>query len=89
MERLKKFFPISFSYTENGTALAIGIVLYLIIGFLFSILIAVSGVLASVIPVVGNLVAIILSVISGIVEAYVVGGIVIQVLVYCKVIKKK
>lgn len=88
MDKLKKFFPISFKYTADGTALAIGIILYVILGIVFGAVIALSGFLTSWIPVVGDVIGILLNAVSMLAEAYVVGGIVIQVLVFCKVIKE-
>ena len=88
METLKKIFPISFKYTENGSALAIGIIIYVIAGLIFGAIIGISGLLTGWIPVAGDIIGTLLRIISGLAEAYVVGGIVIQILVFCKVIKE-
>ena len=79
MDLLKKIFPISFKYVKDVTSLIVGIILYLIVG-------AVGGLviwLASFIPFVGWLVG----ALGGILDLYVVIGIVVQVLVFLKVIK--
>lgn len=88
METLKKFFPISFKYTKDGASLAIGIILYVIIGIIVAALIKLATLLAIWIPFVGLIVAWVLGVASSLIGVYVIAGIVIQILVFCKVIKE-
>ena len=79
MDLLKKIFPLSFKYAKDVTALIVGIIIYLVVG-------AVGGLviwLASGIPFVGWLVG----ALGGILDIYVVVGIVLQVLVFFKVVK--
>ncbi len=87
MESLKKFFPMSWEYTKDVPNLIKGIILYVVVGLLASALIALSGLITGWIPVVGAIVGIVLRLAGALVDVYVVAGIVIQVLVYTKVIK--
>ena len=87
METLKKFFPMSWKYTKDVPNLIKGILIYIVIGLLAGAAIAISGLITGWIPVVGALVGIILKLIGALVDVYVLAGIVIQVLVYTKVIK--
>ena len=87
METLKKFFPMSWKYTKDVPNLIKGILIYIVIGLLAGAAIALSGLITGWIPVVGALVGIILKLAGALVDVYVLAGIVIQVLVYTKVIK--
>ena len=87
MESLKKFFPMSWKYTKDVSNLIKGIILYVVVGLLAGALIALSGLITGWIPVVGAIVGIVLKLAGALVDVYVVAGIVIQVLVYTKVIK--
>ena len=87
METLKRFFPMSWKYTKDVPNLIKGILIYIVIGLLAGAVIAISGLITGWIPVVGALVGIILKLIGALVDVYVLAGIVIQVLVYTKVIK--
>ena len=87
METLKKFFPLSWKYTKDVANLIIGIIIYLVVGLLAGAVIALSGLIVGWIPVVGSLVGIVLGLAGSLVDIYVLAGIVIQILVYTKVIK--
>ena len=87
METLKKLFPLSWKYTKDVPNLIKGILIYIVIGLLAGAIIALSSLITGWIPVVGALVGIILKLIGALVDVYVLAGIVIQVLVYTKVIK--
>ena len=79
MDLLKKIFPLSFRYAKDIANLIVGIIVYLVVG-------AVGGLviwLATGIPFVGWLVG----TLGGILDLYVVVGIVLQVLVFLKVLK--
>ena len=79
METLKKFFPLSFKYADTVANLIIGILIYIVAGFIGGVLLGIVG----IIPVVGILVGII----GGLVNIYVVAGIIIEILVFAKVLK--
>lgn len=87
MEALKKLFPLSFKRTDSVANLVIGILLYLVVGVIAGALIWLSTFLTVWIPVVGLIIAWILRVVSSLVGIYVLAGIVIQILVFAKVIK--
>lgn len=88
METLKKLFPLSFKRTDTVGNLIVGILIYLVVGILAGVLIAVSGLVTGWIPMVGAIVGIALKLIGGLVDVYVLAGIIIQVLVFAKVIKE-
>ncbi len=79
MDTLKKLFPISFKYTDSIANLIIGILIYVVGGAVAG---AVVGFLSSI-PVLGFVFGIVGSVLG----IYVTAGIVIQVLVYAKILK--
>lgn len=79
METLKKFFPFSFGEKKDVAALVINIVIYVVVGFVAGLLIA----LLSHIPVLGW----IISFLGGAIDLYVTAGIVFSVLHYVKVLK--
>ena len=87
METLKKIFPLSFKRTDTAGNLIVGILLYLVVGIVAGVVIAVAGLLTGI-PVLGALLAIVLRLIGGLVDLYVLAGIVIQILVFAKVIKE-
>lgn len=79
MDMLKKLFPLSFKYTDSVANLIIGILIYLVAGFIAGALIAILA----KIPLIG----LIFGIAGGLVDLYCFAGIVIQVLVYIKVLK--
>ncbi len=82
METLKKFFPFSFG-AKDVAALVIKIIIYVVA----DVIIGVAAGLLGMIPVAGAILGPILWVITSLVGVYVVGGIVIAILDYCKVLK--
>ncbi len=87
MQTLKNLFPLSWKYTKDVASLVIGILIYLVVGLIAGAVIALSGLLVGWIPLLGALLVVVLSLVGGIVDLYVLAGIVIQVLVFTKVIK--
>ena len=76
---LKKIFPLSFKYIKDVPNLIIGIVLYLVAGIVGGVLLGIAG----LIPVVG----IVVRIFGGLLDLYVLVGIIILLLVYFKIIK--
>lgn len=87
METLKKFFPLSFRRTDSVGNLIVGILIYLVLGVAVGAVITLSTLLVGWIPVVGALIGWALGVVSSLAGIYVLAGIVIQILVFAKVIK--
>lgn len=87
MDTLKKFFPLSWKYSKDVANVIVGILVHLIIGIVAGALIWLSTLIVGWIPVLGALVGWALGVVSAIVDLYVVAGIVIELLVFFKVIK--
>ena len=79
MDTLKKLFPFSFKKKGTLTDLIINIVIHVVVGFLAGTLIA----LFAKLPIIG----IIIGLFGGIVDLYVVAGIVLSVLDYAKILK--
>ena len=79
MDALKKLFPLSFKYTKDVPNLIIGILLYLVVGIVGGLVIG----LTLLIPIV-NLIC---GLVGALLDLYVLAGIVIQILVFAKVIK--
>ena len=88
MELLKKFFPISFKYKNDGKDLAIGIIIYVVAAILAGVLIWLATAITGWIPGVGDIIGWLLGIVSSIVGLYALAGIVIEVLVFAKVIKE-
>ena len=91
MEFLKKFFPLSFKYRNSGKELATGIIIQavvgVVVGFVAGLIMGIIGALPAVPQVVVVLTNTLLGAISSIVGLYTTAGIVIEVLVFLKVIK--
>lgn len=79
MDTLKKFFPLSFKFAKDVANLIIGIIIYLVIGAVAPAILGILGFL----PVIGW----ILGIVSSLVGIYCLAGIVIQILVFAKVLK--
>ena len=88
MQALKKLFPLSFKYTKDVANLVIGILIQVVAIVVVGLLIKLATLLTGWIPVVGLLIAWILGVISSLLGLYLLASIVIQVLVFCNVIKE-
>ena len=87
METLKKFFPLSFKFTKNVSDLVIGIIIQIIAVVILGALIWLATAITGWIPVVGKLIGWVLGIVSSLAGIYCLSGIVIQILVYTKVIK--
>lgn len=87
METLKKLFPLSFKRLDSVANLIIGILLYLVVGIIAGALIALATLIVGWIPVIGTIIGWVLGLIGSLIGLYVLAGIVIQILAYCKVIK--
>ena len=79
MELLKKIFPLSWKYTQDVANLIIGILIYIVGGAIAGAIIGILGAL----PVIGF----IFGLVGGLVGLYAFVGIVLQILVFAKVIK--
>ncbi len=86
METLKKLFPLSWKYTKDAGNLIIGILIYLVVGILAGVAIAVAALLTGL-SIAGFLFALVLRIVGALVDIYIIAGIVIQILVFAKVIK--
>ena len=87
MDTLKKLFPLSFKYDDSVAHLIVGIIIYVLVGALAGLLIGLAHVLLGWIPLVGAIVALVARVLGALLEVYVVGGIVVQVLSFLKILK--
>jgi len=87
MDILKKFFPLSFKRTDSVANLIIGIIIYLLAGIVASAIIVLATMITGWVPVVGALIAWVLGVVGSLVGLYVLVGIVLQILVFAKVLK--
>ncbi len=87
MDTLKKLFPLSFKYVKDVANLIIGILIYLVIGIVAGFVIALATMIVGWIPILGALVGWALGIIASLMELYILAGIVIQILVFLKVIK--
>ena len=88
METLKKFFPLSFKRVDTAANLVVGILIYVVAAIVAGVVLGLAGLLGGWIPVVGAILGWALGVIGTVVEVYVVAGLVIQILVFTKVIKE-
>lgn len=79
MDTLQKLFPLSFKYADTVANLVIGILIYVVGGAIAGTLIG----FLSAIPIIG----LIFSLLGSLVGIYCLAGIVIQVLVFTKVLK--
>ena len=87
METLKKFFPLSFKRTDTVANLIVGILIYLVVGIVAGALIWLATAIVGWIPVIGTIIGWALGIVSSLIGLYVLAGIIIQILVFCKVIK--
>ena len=91
MDNLKKLFPLSFRGDESVKDLVIGILIHLVVGIVAALLIWVGGFVAellSFLPIVGALLGWVLRIVGIVVDLYIIAGIVLEILVYCKVINE-
>ena len=86
MDMLKKLFPRAFAATEQSK-LVTALIVYIVIGLVGAFVGFLVGTLLGWIPLVGFLVGLILKIAGTIVDVYAIGGVVLTLLVYFKVIK--
>ena len=87
MDILKKIFPLSWKFTKDVANFIIGIVLHLLLSVIFGLVAGLATLIVGWIPVVGAVLIWALSVIGSVIGIYALVGLVILILVYCKVIK--
>lgn len=87
MDTLKKFFPLSFKRAGSVADLVIGIIIYAVASILSGGVIAIATLLTSWLPLVGGITGTLLGIIGSLAGLYCTAGIVIEILVFCKVIK--
>ncbi len=87
MEQLKKWFPLSFKRNDSVGNFIVALLIYLAIGLVAGLLIGFAGMITGWIPVVGTIIGWVLRAVGILVDAYVLVGIVLQILAFCKVIK--
>lgn len=87
MDTLKKLFPLSFKRTGSAGDLIVGILIYLVIGIIAGAVIWLAGLITGWIPVVGAIVGWVLRIAGGLIDLWVLVGIIVQILVFAKVIK--
>lgn len=80
---MKKFFP--WSYSKAG--LLIGLLYYVLVALVASLLIGFAGAITGWIPVAGGIVAWALRIVGIIVDVWVVIGIVLRILVTLKIVR--
>ena len=79
MDLLKKFFPFSFTAKADVTALVVNVIIYLAAGVLIGFAIK----LVSIIPIIGFIVGLL----GGVIDLYILVGIILSCLDYFKVLK--
>ena len=86
MDMLKKLFPRAFAATEQSKLIN-ALIVYVIIAVVGALVGWLVGTLLGWIPVIGFIVGLILKIAGTIVDVYAIGGIILTLLVYFKVIK--
>ena len=87
MDFLKKFFPFSFGIKDTSN-FVIKIIVYAVAMIVGGVLLGIIGWINSLLPAaVASLLGIILGLIGSLINLYCVAGIVILILVFCKVLK--
>lgn len=79
MDLLRKIFPLSFKYAKDVTNLIVGIIIYLVTAAIGGFVIW----LASLVPIIGWFVG----ALGGLLDLYVAVGVVLQILVFLKIVK--
>lgn len=87
MDTLQKFFPLSFKRTDSVGNLIVGILIYVLAAIVAGFVIFLAGKITGWIPVAGQIIGWVLGVIGTLADVYCVAGIVIQLLVFFKVLK--
>ena len=87
MDFLKKFFPYSFGIKDTSN-FVVKIIVYVVAMIVGGALLGIIGWLNSLLPAaVAGLLGVILGLVGGLINLYCTAGIVILILVFCKVIK--
>ena len=86
MDILKKLFPFSFNATEKDPFIK-SLIIYIVVLIIGAVVGWVVGSLLGGIPVVGFVVGLILKIFGIVVDVYAVGGIVLSILVFLKVLE--
>ncbi len=81
MDALKKIFPISF----GSDGIIKKIIIYIVAAIVGTVLLFIAGLLTGI-PVVGFIIALVCRIVGIILDIYVIAGIVLAILVACKVI---
>ena len=85
MRKLRRIFPMSFGYAKNGLSLAIGIILYVLIGVAAAAFVWIASMIAGIFPaLIVSIVGWALGVISTVFGLYVLAGIIILLWAYFK-----
>lgn len=79
MDLLKKIFPLSFSFADTVANLIVGILIYVVASLLVGAILGLIG----LIPLIG----IVFQLIAGVFGLYCLAGVVIEILVFTKVLK--
>ena len=87
MDVLKKIFPLSWKFTKDTANFIVGIIIHLLLGFIFGLVAGLAGLLVGWIPVVGAVLIWALSVVGYVIGLYSLVGLILLILVFCKVIK--
>lgn len=87
MDTLKKIFPMSWKFTADVSNFVVGIIIYIVLCVPVGIVLGLAKMIVEWIPLVGNILVWALGVIGGLVGLYAIIGLVLLILVYCKVIK--
>ena len=88
MDILKKLFPLSWKHSNDVSNFVVGIILYVVIGIIGGAILSLSGLITGWIPVAGAVIVWALRIIGAIIDLWVTAGIVVLILVFCKVIKE-
>lgn len=86
MDTLKKLFPQAFRVSDVAS-MVVAILIYIVVAIIGGLVIGLAGVLTGWIPLIGALVGVLCRAVGAVVDLYALAGIVIAILVYCKVLK--
>ena len=87
MDFLKKFFPFSFGIKDTAN-FVVKIIVYVVAMIIGGVLLGIIGWLNSLLPAgLAGLIGIILGLIGSLINLYCTAGIVVLILVFCKVLK--
>ena len=87
MNVLKKIFPLSWNFTKSTANFVVGIIVHLLLGVIFSLVAGLAGFIVGWIPFVGDVLIWALGVIGSLIGIYSLVGLILLILVFCKVIK--